>query len=317
MKAIVQTKYGGSNDLELQDVSMPEPGKGQVRLKVLACSVNLSDWEGLAGSPAYARISRGLFRPKRVPLGSDIVGIVDKMADGITEFSVGDRVMGDFVMSQGGFAEFACVVAKDLVKVPDTLSDIIAACLPQAGGIAVSGTKGLKSGEKLLINGAGGGSGTLALQLAKSAGVHVTAVDNSQKLDFLSTLGADEVIDYTSQDFATLGQKWNHILDMVATRNPRHIARCLTAGGTYRAVGGTVPTMLAILLGGLPYKLAGKSIGVLAVPAGRDLTAQVADFAAKGKLDPIIETCLPLSDVPEALERTGQGAVLGKLVIVP
>jgi NADPH:quinone reductase-like Zn-dependent oxidoreductase len=154
-------------------------------------------------------------RPKHPVLEPNIVSVVDKLGPNTSGFSIGDRVMGDLVMVRGGFAQYACVSVAEMIRVPDGLSDEIAACLPQAGG----------------------GSGTMALQLAKAAGAHVTAVDNASKIDWLRSLGADEVIDYREQGFARTGQQWDRILDMVATRGPAKIATALSRGGIYRALG--------------------------------------------------------------------------------
>ena len=151
MEAIVQERYGGPDHLRLADIQVPEPGKAQIRVGVLACAVNLSDWEYLIGSPLYARLVGGLMRPKHPVLGSDIVGVVDKLGPNTTGFSIGDRVMGDLVMVRGGFAQYACVSVAEMVRVPEGLSDEIAACLPQAGGIAVAGTEGLEPGDTLLM----------------------------------------------------------------------------------------------------------------------------------------------------------------------
>ena len=317
MRAVVQDRYGGPEDLRVADIPVPEPRDSQIRVKVLACAVNLSDWEYLIGSPLYARLVGGLFRPKHAVLGSDIVGIVDKLGPGVTGFEIGDRIMGDLVMVRGGFAEYACVSANEMTPVPELLSDEIAACLPQAGGIAVAGTEGLKEGDRLLINGAGGGSGTMALQLAKAAGAKVTAVDNANKIEWLAALGADDVIDYNVQDFATTGRQWNRILDMVATRGPIRIAQALSENGVYRAVGGDVSVLLSLVFGGLPYRVRNKSIGMLMVPSGRALTERVAQMAVEGQIHPHLEGVLPLDSVPEALRRTGLGDVRGKLVIRP
>lgn len=317
MRAVVQDRYGGPEHLRLTVLPVPVPRKGQLRVRVLACAVNLSDWEYLVGSPYYARLAGGLFRPKYAVLGSDIVGIVDQLGPGVTEFAVGDRVMGDVVMVRGGFAEFACVAAGDMVRVPESLTDEVAACLPQAGGIAVAGTEGIGAGDRLLINGAGGGSGTMAMQLARAAGAHVTAVDNAAKVAWLHELGADQVMDYRAQDFTAVGQTWDRVLDMVATRGPVRIAGALSHGGRYRAVGGEVGVLLALIFGGLRYRLGGKSIGMLIVPSGRALTKQVADMAVQGRIAPIIEQILPLEGVADALQRTGEGSVKGKIVIRP
>lgn len=317
MRAIVQDRYGPPESLRMTDLPVPEPRAGQMRLQVLACAVNLSDWEYLVGSPFYARMVGGLRSPKRQVLGSDIVGVIDAIGPEVFGFKIGQRVMGDLVMERGGFADYACVKAEHMVPVPEALDDMQAACLPQAGGIAVAGTAGLEPGDRLLINGAGGGSGTMALQLALAAGAHVTTVDNAGKTGWLRDLGADEVIDYRAQDFTDIGQTWNRILDMIATRGPGRIARALASGGRYQAAGGDVGVLLRLLAGGLVHRLGGKSIGMLMVPSGRTLTAQVAKMAAKGVIKPHLESVQPLSGVPEALRRTGQGAVRGKLVICP
>ena len=314
MRAVVYEHYGGPKQLRVVNLEVPEPAKDQVRVKVSACAVNLSDWEYLVGSPLYARLLGGLYRPKKQVLGSDIVGVIDKLGADVSDLEVGQRVMGDFVMIRGGFAEYACTPASETVVVPDGLTDSIAACLPQAGGIAVTGTSELKEGARLLVNGAGGGSGTMALQLAKAAGCHVTVVDNNKKVDWLRSLGADEVIDYRELNFTESGKKWDRVLDMVATRGPGEIAKVLADGGVYRAVGGGVPVLLSLMAGGLFWSRR-RSIGILMVPSGKALTERVARLALNGQINPHLETVLPLSSVPEVLSRTGRGEVLGKIVI--
>lgn len=316
MKAVVHDRYGGAELLRVEDQKIPEPAKDQIRVKVLACGVNLSDWEYLVGSPFYARLVGGLLRPKTPVLGSDIVGVIDKLGAGVTGFQVGQRIMGDYVMTRSGFAEYACVPASATALVPPDLSDDIAACLPQAGGIAVAGTSGLTEATRLLINGGGGGSGTMALQLAKAAGAHVTVVDNDKKLEWLRLLGADEVIDYRQANFAKTGQKWDRILDMVATRGPGEISGALTDDGEYLALGGRVPVLLSLVLGG-KFRAGRQSIGMLIVPSGRALTERVAKLAVEGKISPHLEAVLPLTSAPEALRRTGLGEVRGKIVIRP
>ncbi|MCP4199248.1 MAG: NAD(P)-dependent alcohol dehydrogenase [Proteobacteria bacterium] len=316
MKAVVQKRYGNPELLRILNIEVPEPAKGQVRVKVSTCAVNLSDWEYLVGRPFYARLVGGLFYPKTPVLGSDIVGVIDKLGTEVTDLEVGQRVMGDFVMTRGGFAEYACVPASETVIVPDGLTDEVAACLPQAGGIAVAGTSGLKEGTRLLINGAGGGSGTMALQLAKAAGSHVTVVDNDKKVEWLRSLGADETIDYRKLNFTETGQKWDKILDMVATRGPGEISRALAEGGVYQALGGSVPILLSLVVSGR-FRSRKHSIGMLIVPSGRALTERVSCLALDGRITPHLESVLPLSSVPEALLRTARGEVWGKIVIKP
>ena len=157
----------------------------------------------------------------------------------------------------------------------------------------------------------------MALQLARAAGAHITTVDNAEKLAWLKALGADAVIDYRACDFTETGQRWDRILDMVATRGPSRIANALSAGGTYQALGGEVGVLLSLVSGGLRYRLRKKSIGMLLVPSGRELTERVAQLAVNGQIQPHLEAVLPLSSVPDALSRTGKGQVKGKLVIKP
>lgn len=316
MRAVVYERYGGPDGLRVASVAIPTPAADEIRVRVSACAVNLSDWEYLVGSPFYTRMIDGLLRPRTQILGSDIVGVIDELGSEVSGFSVGQRVMGDFVMTRRGFAEFACVPARDAVIVPADLTDEIAACLPQAGGIAVSGSAGVEKGTRLLINGAGGGSGTMALQLAKAAGAHVTAVDNSTKIEWLRSLGADEVLDYREVDFAESGKRWDMILDMVATRGPRRIAKALADGGSYKAVGGGVPVLLALVFGGRQWSR-NRSIGMLFVPSGQALTERVARMAIEGSIRPHIDSVLPLAKVADAIARTGRGEVRGKVVIRP
>ena len=184
---------------------MPVPRPGEVLVEVAATSLNLSDWEGLVGSPAYARFG-GLRRPRRTVLGSDIAGVVAAVGPGVTRFSVGDEVYGDNLPRQGGFAEFAIAPESVLALKPAELTFAQASTIPQAGAIALQGTARATPGARVLINGAGGGSGAFAIPLAKAAGAHVTAVDNAGKLDFMRSLGADAVIDYRAEDFTRSGR---------------------------------------------------------------------------------------------------------------
>ena len=224
---------------------MPSPAAGQVLVKIAATSVNLSDWESLRGSPLYSRIG-GLRAPARRTLGSDIAGWVDAVGDGVTRFRPGDEVYGDNLVLKGGFAEYAVAPESALARKPAGLTFAEASTIPQAGAIALQGTDGAGAGQRVLINGAGGGSGSFAIQLAKRLGAHVTGVDNAGKLDFMRSVGADEVIDYRSEDF-TRGGPYDLILDLVAHRSVFAYRRALAPGGRYRCVGGSVSALLRVL----------------------------------------------------------------------
>ena len=226
----------------------PSPGANQVLVKVVATSVNLSDWECLRGVPLYARIG-GLRTPARRVLGSDIAGRVEAVGSGVTRFAPGDEVYGDNLALMGGFAEYAVAPESALAHKPETLTFAEASTLPQAGVIALQGTAGAGPGRRVLINGAGGGSGSFAIQLAKRAGAYVTGVDNASKLDFMRSLGADEVIDYRSQDFTRV-EPYDLVLDLVAHRSVFAYRRALARGGRYLCVGGSVRALLRVLTAG-------------------------------------------------------------------
>ena len=200
MKAVVYDRYGPPDVLRVEDVPVPTPGAGQVRVRVAATSVNLSDWECLRGSPAYARIG-GLRAPSRRTLGSDIAGVVDEVGTGVTRFRPGDEVYGDNLALMGGFAEYALAPEAGLARKPSELTFAEASTIPQAGAIALKGTEGVVAGDRVLVNGAGGGSGSFAIQLAKRLGAHVTGVDNAAKQDHMRSVGADRVVDYERDDF--------------------------------------------------------------------------------------------------------------------
>src|SRR5918992_1811249 len=250
---------GPPDVLRVADVPVPEPNAGQVRVRISATSVNRSDWEGLRGSPLYARIG-GVRAPARRTLGSDIAGTVDAVGSGVTRFRPGDEVYGDNLRLMGGFAEYTIAPGSALAHKPPGLTFAEASTIPQAGAIALQGTVGATEGARVLVNGAGGGSGSFAIQQAKRLGAHVTGVDNAGKLDHMRSLGADEVIDYDRDDFAR-GGPYDLILDLVAHRSVFAYRRALARGGRYRCVGRPVRTLLGVvalgwLVGGpTPFRL--------------------------------------------------------------
>ncbi|MDT0141717.1 NAD(P)-dependent alcohol dehydrogenase [Microbacterium sp. PRC9] len=314
MRAVVYERYGSPERLELRDVPRPVPGAGEVLVEVVATSVNLSDWEGLHGSPAYARLG-GLFRPRRRILGSDIAGRIAAVGDGATRFAVGDAVFGDIMPRYGGFAEFVAVPESMLAPKPAELSFAEAAALPQAAAIATHAVALAKPGARMLLNGAGGGSGSLAIQLAVQQGVQVTAVDNAGKLDFLRALGADEVIDYRRDDFTRQGP-YDLIVDLVARRSVFAYARALAKGGRCVMVGGTARTLIRMLTAGaLLGALTRKHLGVLFVRQRPSAFVPVAERCAAGEVQVHIDRVFPLDQVPEALAWHGEGRALGKVVV--
>ena len=315
VKAVVYDRYGPPEVLRVEDVPVPTPAAGQVLVKVVATSVNLSDWEGLRGSPAYARIG-GLRSPARRTLGSDIAGVVDEVGDAVTRFRPGDAVFGDNLSLMGGFAEYALAPESALAHKPAELTFAEASTVPQSGAIALQGTDKVAAGDRVLINGAGGGSGSFAIQLAKRRGAHVTGVDNATKQDFMRSLGADEVIDYREHDFTRTAQPYDLILDLVAHRSVFAYRRALAPGGAYRCVGGSVPALLRVLtVGWVAGRVTGRSIAVLVVRAGPSHFGPLADLCSTGEVRVHIDRSFTLDDVPAALTRVGEGRALGKVVV--
>lgn len=314
MKAVVYDRYGSPDELRIADLPTPSPAARQVLVKIVATSVNLSDWEALRGSPLYARIG-GLRSPARRTLGSDIAGRVEAVGSAVTRFRPGDEVYGDNLMLKGGFAEYAVAPESVLARKPAALTFAEASTIPQAGAIAQQGTAGAGAGSRVLINGAGGGSGAFAIQLAKRLGGHVTGVDNAGKLDFMRSVGADEVIDYRSRDFTREGP-YDLILDLVAYRSVFAYRRALAPGGRYRCVGGSVPAVLRVLtVGAMAGRLSNRRLGVLAVREGPAHFEPVADLCVAGDLGIHIDRAFTLDETPEALAHVGEGRALGKVVV--
>ncbi len=315
MKAVVFDRYGSPDVLRVEDVPVPSPAVGQVRVRVAATSVNLSDWECLTGSPAYVRIG-GLRRPGYRTLGSDIAGVVDAVGEGVTRFRPGDEVYGDNLALMGGFAEYALAPESVLALKPAQLSFAEASTIPQAAAIALQGTSRAAAGCRVLINGGGGGSGSFAIQLAKRAGAHVTGVDNAAKLDFMRSVGADEVIDYRREDFSRSRPGYDLILDLVAHRSVFALRRALAPGGWYRCVGGPARALVRVLTAGwVVGRLTGRSIGVLVVKQGPAHFEPLAALCATEEVEIRIDRTFPLDQVPAALAHVGEGRALGKVVV--
>jgi NADPH:quinone reductase-like Zn-dependent oxidoreductase len=314
VKAVVYDRYGPPDVLRVEDVAMPSPGAKQVLVKIIATSVNLSDWESLRGVPMYARIG-GLRAPRHRTLGSDIAGRVEAVGSDVTQFHPGDEVYGDNLGLMGGFAEYAVAPETALAQKPGELTFAQASCLPQAGAIAMQGTARVRPGQRMLINGAGGGTGSFAIQLAKRAGAYVIGVDNAAKLEFMQSLGADEVIDYRSQDFTRI-EPSDVVLDLVAHRSVFAYRRALAPGGRYLCVGGTVRALLRVVtVGAIIGRLTGRRLGLLMVKAGPTHFTPLAERCVAGEVDIYVDRTFRLAEAPQALAYVGAGRARGKVVV--
>jgi NADPH:quinone reductase-like Zn-dependent oxidoreductase len=310
----VYDRYGLPDVLRSEDLPKPSPAAHQVRVAVAATSINLSDWETLRGSPLYSRIG-GLRSPARRTLGSDIAGWVDAVGSRVARFQPGEEVYGDNLALKGGFAEFAIAAESALAHKPPGLTFAEASTIPQAGAIALQGTVGAAEGCRMLINGAGGGSGSFATQQAKRLGARVTGVDNAGKLEYMRSLGADEVIDYRRDDF-TRGGPYDLILDLVADRSAFAYRRALARGGRYRCVGGPVPVLLGVVtVGWFVGRLTHRRLGMLVVHEGPAHFEPLAELCVAGDIRIHIDRTFGLAEVPEALAHVGEGRALGKVVV--
>ncbi len=318
MRAVIYEKYGSPDVLRLTEVEKPIPKDDEILIKIYAVSINGSDREGLAGKPFYTRIG-GLLKPGHPILGSDIAGQVEAAGKKHTEFKPGDEVFGEIPGYHGGFAEFVCTHGKTLALKPPGLTFEQAAAIPQGGVIALRAIhdKGrVQPGQQVLINGAGGSAGLFAVQIARLCGAEITAVDREEKRAFIHSLGADHVIDYTRQDFTKNGKQYDLILDIIGYHSVFAYQRALKPAGTCYFVGGSVVTLLQILLLGRWIKrTTGKSINLLVVPQNREDLISVTNLCETGRITPAIDRRYPLSEVAEALRYVGEGRARGKVVL--
>lgn len=322
VRAVVRGRYGGPEALRVEEVADPTPGADQILVRVVAASVNRSDWEALIGRPVYARTA-GLFRPRSRLVGSDVAGVVVGVGREVVGFSEGDEVFGDLMYhGSGTFAEFATVraTAPLAIKSPSVTFEA-ASCLPQAGVLALQALDqrgGISQGDRVLVIGGGGGGGTLAIELAASNGARVTGVDTAEKADFMRSLGAVETIDYETEDFAAEGIQYNRIVDFVGRRSVGVLRRSLTDDGVSYTAGGPVPRLLEIgALGGITTLRSGRTIRILGAKPSAHAMRTLDGLTVDGDLRPVVDAVYGLDRAAEALERVGAGATKGKVVVTP
>jgi NADPH:quinone reductase-like Zn-dependent oxidoreductase len=322
MKAIVQTVYGSPDVLQLAEVNRPAVPDNGVLIKVHATSINAGDWHLMRGTPFLIRLLfGGLRQPKITTLGMDVAGQVEAVGKDVTQFQPGDAVFGDLAESGfGGFAEYACAPASAFVLKPANISFAIAATVPAAALAALQGLRDygkLRAGQTVLINGASGGVGSFAVQIAKAFGAEVTAVCSTAKMDMVRSLGADHMIDYTQTDITQTGQQFDLILDAAAYRSAFDYLPILTTEGTYVLVGGATDRFFqTMLLGPWITKTRHKTVKCLASKPNQADLMTLKEMLEVGQISPIIDRTYPLSEVPAAIRQLEQRQVTGKIAIV-
>lgn len=318
MKAVIYTQYGGPEVLQVKETEKPFPKDDEVLIKVHTASINDWDW-GLLHGDFVNRMLNGFLKPKRKILGSDIAGCIEAIGKNVTRFKTGDEVYGDLSGQWGGFAEYVCAKEKALALKPATMRFEEAAAIPQAAMLAVQGLIDIgkiQTGQKLLINGAGGGVGTFGLQIAKTYGIEVTGVDKTNKLDMMRSHGFDHVIDYTKEDFTKNGQCYDLILDAKTNRPMRDYVRALNPDGVYVTVGGDMSRLLqALLLGPWISRFNQRHIRIVALKPNKDLDYMNRLFEA-GKVKPVIDGPYRMDEIQKAFAIFDKGDHKGKIVIM-
>ncbi|NWF78785.1 MAG: NAD(P)-dependent alcohol dehydrogenase [Chloroflexi bacterium] len=315
MQAITYTQYGSSDVLRLTEVEKPTPADDEVLVRVYAASANPADWHLMRATPFLARFANGLRKPKNTRLGADVAGRVEAVGRKVTEFHVGDAVFGCMPLQKlGGFAEYVCANEAFLVLKPASVSFEAAAAVPLAAFTALQGLRDkghIQSGQTVLVNGASGGVGTFAVQIAKSYGTEVTGVCSTRNVDMVRSIGADHVIDYTKDDFTQNGQRYDLIFDAVGNRSVGDLRRALRPDGICAVAGFT--SMFALLQ---IVVLGGKQIGLMetASPNKHDLVL-LQGLLEAGTVVPVIDRTYPLHEVAKAIGYLEAGHAQGKVVI--
>src|SRR5438132_7722694 len=321
MKAIVYHRYGSPDVLEFEDIEKPIPGDDQVLIKVHAASVNPFDCHFVRGEPYIFRIMMGLRKPKSTRLGVDVAGQVEAVGRNITRFKPGDQVFG---ASRGAFAEYVCTSESALTTKPRNVTFEHAASVPIAGVTALQALRDngkLHAGQKVLINAAAGGVGTLAVQIAKSFGAEVTGVCSTKSVDMVRSIGADRVIDYTSEDFTRSGQRYDLILDCFANHSFSACRRVLNPQGVYMIVGGQPRRLIGALIRWITARVLSRFVNqsqklvLVRAKLRKEDLAILGDLMEAGKLTPVIDRRYRLSEVREAVRYLGEGHARGKVVI--
>ena len=320
MKAIVYTKYGSPDVLNFEEVQKPVPGDGEVLIKIHAAAITAGDVIVLKGEPFVTRFATGLLEPKNTIPGKEVAGRVEAVGEHVTQFQPGDEVFGDLsIASWGAFAEFVAVPQNAIALKPTNLTFEEAAAVPESADVALQGLRDkgkIQPGQKVLINGASGGVGSYAVQIAKAFGAEVTAVCSTRNMERVRSLGADHVIDYTKEDFTKNGQQYDLILAVNGYHPISDYRRALSPEGIYVATGGTMTQSLqATMIGPFISMTGRKKMGGMLVKPNKNDLVFIKELIEAHKVTPVIDRCYPLSEVAAAFHYMGEGRAQGKVVI--
>ena len=325
MKAIVRDQWGGPDVVRLEDIPTPAPGTREVLIRIQAASVNRADLDGLEPRPGFLRVFMGIRAPRAHQVGVDVAGVVEKAGEGVTRLKPGDRVFTDLFTAgaPGSFAEFIAVPERVLQPIPESMSFEVAATLPHSAILALQGLRTRSGqtvgpGSKVLIGGASGNVGPFAVQIAKHLGAEVTGVARTEKLDFVRSLGADHVIDYTATDYTATGDRYDWIMDTDSHQPMRHVRRALRDGGRYLTLGGdSLPIAAALLAGPILSIGSSRRAGLMLwwKPFHRPDVDRITELVEAGAITPRIDRRFPLSETADALRWVDDGHAQGKVVV--
>ena len=317
MSAIMQERYGTTAVLANRNIARPAIGDSQVLIEVRAAGVNIADWAVMSGLPYIARPVYGFRRPKHAVRGTDVAGTVIAIGSAVTRFQPGDEVFGS---ADGSYANYAAAAEDELAPKPPNLSWEQAAAAPMAGLVALQALRDVRKGDKVLVNGASGGIGTFAVQIAKALGAHVTGVCSTRNVELVRSLGADGVIDYTEADFTQSGERYDLILDNISNHSLSHLRRALAPTGTLIPNGGNFGNRWfagagRLMVGKVTFRSGGQQMRNFLVSMKAENLAALTELIESGKVTPVIDRTYPLSEAAEAIRYVGSGRTRGKVAI--
>jgi NADPH:quinone reductase-like Zn-dependent oxidoreductase len=317
MSAVMQDRYGTAAVLANRDIARPVVRPGHILIRVRAAGVNIADWAVMSGLPYIARPIYGLRKPKQAIRGTDVAGTVEAVGAGVTRFKIGEEVFGS---ADGSYADYAAASEDELAHKPANLTFEQAAAAPMAGLVALQALRDVKAGDKVLINGASGGVGTFAVQIAKARGAEVTGVCSTRNVELVRSLGADHVIDYTRENFTSSGKQYDLILDNVSNHSLSDLRRSLAPTGALIPNGGRFDNRWfasagRLMVGKVTFRSGGQTMRNFLVSMKAENLLVLSQLMESGQVTPVMDRTYPLSETPAAIAQVGKGHARGKVAI--